>query len=77
MNYESFVKDFDVFKKIAFQHIIIDEAHKMKNTKTILSIRLRELPCKRATIMTGTPLQNNTKELWALLNFIEPAVFSN
>ena len=25
--------------------------------------------------MTGTPLQNNTAELWALLNFIEPAKF--
>jgi len=26
-------------------------------------------------LMTGTPLQNNTSELWSLLNFIEPAKF--
>lgn len=25
--------------------------------------------------MTGTPLQNNTQELWTLLNFIEPGLF--
>ena len=26
-------------------------------------------------LMTGTPLQNNTQELWSLLNFIEPRKF--
>ena len=60
-NYENFIRDFDSFKKIAFQHIVVDEAHKMKNNKTNLSVNLRHLPCRRITIMTGTPLQNNTK----------------
>ena len=57
-------------KQFAFQHIVIDEAHKMKNSKAILSVNLRLLPCRRVTLMTGTPVQNNTKELWSLLNYI-------
>lgn len=28
------------------------------------------MPCYRKTLLTGTPIQNNTKELWTLLNFI-------
>jgi len=28
-------------------------------------------------LLTGTPVQNNTKELWTLLNYIEPEKFNN
>lgn len=38
---------------------------------------LKRLPCKRILLMTGTPVQNNTEELWTLLNFIEPLRFSS
>jgi SNF2 family DNA or RNA helicase len=69
-NYENFIRDFSVLRPIAFQHIVVDEAHKMKNAKTMLATCLRKLPCRRITLMTGTPLQNNTRELWALLNYI-------
>ena len=41
---------------------------KNKNTKTTTTIA--KLPCIRKTLLTGTPIQNNTKELWTLLNFI-------
>lgn len=49
----------------------------MKNPKTSLSLCLRALPCFRATLLTGTPLQNTTKELWALLNYLNPSHFPN
>ena len=38
---------------------------------------LKEMPCKRMCLLTGTPLQNNTEELWTLLNFIEKNKFPN
>jgi chromodomain-helicase-DNA-binding protein 7 len=38
---------------------------------------LKEHPCRRILLLTGTPIQNNTKELFTLLNYIEPDKFSN
>lgn len=35
------------------------------------------MPCKRLLLLTGTPIQNSTEELFSLLNFIEPIRFSN
>ena len=36
---------------------------------------LKEVPCKRLCLLTGTPLQNNTDKLWTLLNFLEKVKF--
>jgi chromodomain-helicase-DNA-binding protein 7 len=38
---------------------------------------LKDHPCKRILLLTGTPVQNNTKELWTLLNYIEPEKFNS
>jgi SWI/SNF-related matrix-associated actin-dependent regulator of chromatin subfamily A member 5 len=75
VNYELFVNDFEILKKIPFQHIILDEAHRLKNKRSNTTKILSLLPCCRKTLLTGTPIQNNTKELYTLLNFIEPHNF--
>jgi chromodomain-helicase-DNA-binding protein 7 len=77
-SYEVFMQDFhSFFKEIPFQMIAVDEAHRLKNKQAKILQYLRLLPCKRYILMTGTPLQNNTEELWSLLNFIEPSVFGS
>ena len=38
---------------------------------------LKEHPCRRILLLTGTPIQNNTKELFTLLNYLEPEQFNN
>lgn len=47
----------------------------MKNEASTLSKVLRGLNSKHRLLLTGTPLQNNLKELWALLNFLVPDIF--
>lgn len=59
-NYEIFMTDIEKFQKIAFQHIILDEAHKIKNSKSKIAQTLKLLPCPRILLLTGTPIQNNT-----------------
>ena len=77
-SFEVFMQDYaKFFTEIPFQMIIIDEAHRLKNKHAKILTYLRELPCKRFLLMTGTPLQNNTEELWSLLNFIEPKEFNS
>jgi len=64
-------------KKFAWQYLVVDEAHKLKNESSVLSKMLRKISSKYRLLLTGTPLQNNLQELWALLNFLVPEMFSS
>ena len=63
--------------KIPFQFLVLDEAHAIKNENSRLSIVVREMNVGSRLLLTGTPLQNNMRELWALLNFLLPQVFDS
>ncbi|KAG0146515.1 hypothetical protein CROQUDRAFT_62810 [Cronartium quercuum f. sp. fusiforme G11] len=76
--YEYIIKDRPVLAKIKWIHMIIDEGHRMKNSQSKLSLTLTTHYTSRyRLILTGTPLQNNLPELWALLNFVLPKVFNS
>ena len=62
--------------KIHRQYLIIDEAHRLKNEASQFSKTVRQLKTHNR-LLTGTPLQNNLHELWALLNFLLPDVFAS
>jgi SWI/SNF-related matrix-associated actin-dependent regulator of chromatin subfamily A member 5 len=64
-------------RKFSWQYIVIDEAHRIKNENSLLSQIVRVFSCRNRLLLTGTPLQNNLHELWALLNFLLPDVFSS
>ena len=57
--------------------MVVDEAHKIKNEESELSIVLRQFKTSHKLLLTGTPLQNNLHELWSLLNFVMPNLFSS
>src|SRR6201992_232068 len=76
--YEFIIKDRPVLSKIKWLHMIVDEGHRMKNAKSKLSSTITEYYTTRyRLILTGTPLQNNLPELWALLNFVLPNIFKS
>ncbi|CAG8504996.1 4583_t:CDS:2 [Diversispora eburnea] len=76
--YEYIIKDKAVLSKQKWLYCIIDEGHRMKNNNSRLSIVLsNDYALKYRLILTGTPLQNNLPELWALLNFILPKIFNS
>jgi SWI/SNF-related matrix-associated actin-dependent regulator of chromatin subfamily A member 5 len=76
-SYEICQREKSSLKKISWEYIIIDEAHRIKNVDSILSQIVRLFHSTNRLLITGTPLQNNMHELWALLNFLLPDVFSN
>lgn len=76
-SYEMVLKEKAVFKKFNWRYLIIDEAHRIKNEKSKLSEIIREFKSTNRLLLTGTPLQNNLHELWALLNFLLPDVFNS
>ncbi|KAK8007518.1 hypothetical protein PG989_001508 [Apiospora arundinis] len=76
--YEYIIKDRPVLSKIKWFHMIIDEGHRMKNTNSKLSATISQYYSTRyRLILTGTPLQNNLGELWAMLNFVLPNIFKS
>ncbi|KAK8082765.1 SNF2-related protein [Apiospora saccharicola] len=54
---------------------IFDEGHKLKNTSTFVYKQMSMVPSEWRLILSGTPVQNNLKELLSLLKFVEPDLF--
>lgn len=75
--YEIFNLEKTALSRIAWRFIIIDEAHRLKNEASMFSQNIRMLNTEHRLLLTGTPLQNNLHELWALLNFLLPEVFAS
>jgi len=77
------VTTYDCFKaeqswfKTAFvwRYVVLDEGHTVKNHASLTSKSLQGLKAEYRLILTGTPLQNNLSELWALLHWLYPEVF--
>jgi hypothetical protein len=52
--------------------MVLDEGHVIKNEASQISQAVRGFHFQNALLLTGTPLQNNLRELFALLNFLFP-----
>ena len=76
-SYELVLRERNVLIGISWCYMVIDEAHRIKNEASALSVVVRQLSTQYRLLITGTPLQNNLHELWALLNFLMPAVFTS
>ncbi|KAI0919253.1 hypothetical protein AcV5_002215 [Taiwanofungus camphoratus] len=63
-------RDAHVFKRKPWYYMILDEAHMIKNFKSQRWNILLMFRSFRRLLLTGTPLQNNLTELWALLQFL-------
>jgi SWI/SNF-related matrix-associated actin-dependent regulator of chromatin subfamily A protein 2/4 len=76
--YEFVLKDKAVLSKVSWQYMIIDEGHRLKNKDSKLTKMLTQFyDAPRRLLLSGTPLQNNLPELWALLNFLLPEIFNS
>lgn len=76
-SFEMVIREKSQLKKFRWQYIVVDEAHRIKNEDSSLSQIIRLFYSKNRLLITGTPLQNNLHELWALLNFLLPDVFGD
>jgi SWI/SNF-related matrix-associated actin-dependent regulator of chromatin subfamily A member 5 len=75
-SYEVFDREKSWFRRaFVWRYVVLDEGHKIKNDKTNISVSLQSLAAEYRLILTGTPLQNNLTELWALLHWLYPDVF--
>lgn len=76
-SYQLVVTDAAYFQKMRWQYMILDEAQAIKSSQSTRWKSLLSFSCRNRLLLTGTPIQNNMQELWALLHFIMPSLFDS
>ena len=74
-NIETVQKSIDIIQKVKWHLVIIDEAHRLKNLNSKIYQMMFSLQMEHVLLMTGTPIQNNIDEIYALMHFIAPLKF--
>ncbi|ORZ31082.1 SNF2 family N-terminal domain-domain-containing protein [Catenaria anguillulae PL171] len=74
--YES-VMAMDGLKRVHWDLLVVDEGHRLKNDESKLFKHLMELTFDHKILLTGTPLQNNLRELFNLMSFLEVEGFED
>jgi SNF2 family DNA or RNA helicase len=76
-SYKLVMQDHLAFRRKKWIYLILDEAQNIKNFKSQRWQHLLHFNSDRRLLLTGTPLQNNLMELWALMHFLMPHVFAS
>lgn len=76
-SFEVAIMDRPHLSHLKWKYIVVDEGHRLKNMNCKLIQELKRFKSAQRLILTGTPLHNNLKELWSLLNFILPDIFDD
>lgn len=64
-------------RKVRWQHIIADEVQKAKSKDAKQTRALKKIPCKWKTALSGTPATNRPQDLWSVLNWLYPKIWTS
>jgi non-specific serine/threonine protein kinase len=70
-------RDAPVFKDFKFHYVILDESQKIKNPSSQTAKAARLLKADFRLVLTGTPVENNTIELWSQFSFLNPGLLGS
>ncbi|MCF7911929.1 MAG: DEAD/DEAH box helicase [Candidatus Cloacimonetes bacterium] len=71
-SYSIIPSDLEYFQKINFDYVILDEAQHIKNVSALRTRAIKQLNTANKLCLTGTPVENNTSEIWSLFDFLMP-----
>ncbi|KAF9067977.1 SNF2 family N-terminal domain-containing protein [Rhodocollybia butyracea] len=74
--YDVYAVEDSWFKSRRWTYCVLDEGHKIKNSDSQISRKLQGLNAMYRLILTGTPIQNNLRELFSLLHYLYPFIFT-
>src|SRR5690606_1400665 len=66
--------DIELLKNFYFNYIILDESQVIKNPSSNIAKAVRELKSRHKLVLTGTPIENTTLDLWSQMTFINPGL---
>uniref|UniRef100_A0A8D2ZTL3 DNA excision repair protein ERCC-6 n=1 Tax=Scophthalmus maximus TaxID=52904 RepID=A0A8D2ZTL3_SCOMX len=62
----------DALQRYDWHYIILDEGHKIRNPNAGVTTACKQFRTPHRFILSGSPMQNNLKELWSLFDFVFP-----
>ncbi|XP_068040916.1 DNA repair and recombination protein RAD54B isoform X3 [Anomalospiza imberbis] len=77
ISYEMLLRSSDQIQAVEFNLLICDEGHRLKNSTIKTTTALTSLSCERRIILTGTPIQNDLQEFYALIEFVNPGILGS
>lgn len=75
-SYTLLQKDIEIYAKVPFGYVILDEAQHIKNRGTRNAQSVKMVQAVHRLILTGTPIENSLDELWSLFDFLMPGLLS-
>jgi superfamily II DNA or RNA helicase len=69
--------DIDLIETYRFNYVILDESQAIKNPASIITKAVRKLNSAHRLVLTGTPVENNTLDLWSQMTFINPGLLGS
>ncbi|CDR94410.1 DNA repair and recombination protein RAD54-like, putative [Babesia bigemina] len=76
-SYETFRGHMSRLEGVPIDLVICDEAHRLKNDKTLTAVAIQKLPAKMRLMLSGTPIQNDLNEFYALISLCNPNVLGD
>ncbi|KAI8589351.1 P-loop containing nucleoside triphosphate hydrolase protein [Geranomyces variabilis] len=77
VSYETLRAYSDILCQTEIGLLLCDEGHRLKNAESQTYVNLNRLNAKRRVILSGTPIQNDLTEYFALLSFAIPDVLGS
>ncbi|KAJ2761689.1 hypothetical protein H4S06_001072, partial [Coemansia sp. BCRC 34490] len=60
-----------------WQAVVVDEGQRLKNDRTKTYAALARFKTRQRVVLTGTPLQNDVRELFSIMSFLDPAAYGS
>ncbi len=75
--YPCLTRDLEEMQEREFYMLVLDEAHTIKNSLGLAHKAVKKLNAEHPLCITGTPVENNLQELWALFDFVMPGLLGD
>ncbi|MCO4293293.1 DEAD/DEAH box helicase [Solitalea sp. MAHUQ-68] len=76
-SYPILLRDIELFESFYFNYIVLDEAQAIKNPSSAVTKAVSSLKSKHKLVLSGTPVENSTMDLWSQMNFINPGLLGS
>ncbi len=75
--YGTLRRDHAALAEVSWDVVVADEAQHVKNPRSSTARALRDVPSRARVALTGTPVENNLTELWAILDWATPGLLGS